>query len=121
MLYREGGVVSLLFREQAIGVGKFPAFYQERARSTTFDVVLLVRGKSDVVGRLMKEMEKSLKQNSQVKLDLKMENITAKTDNVGSWITGTTVKFGVACDVTVDSLAKGSRVLSQDCRTTDED
>lgn len=117
--YREGGVVSLWFREREIGVGEFPEFYNARANSTVFDVALRGRNADVVVDRLRKEKEKK-KQKANVKLSLKMENITARTDQVWTWITGI-VKLVVACDVTVDSLAaSGSRVLSQECRTTSE-
>ncbi|KAH7524420.1 hypothetical protein FEM48_Zijuj06G0117300 [Ziziphus jujuba var. spinosa] len=112
ILYKEGGEASLCFRKQEIALGKYPTFFQHHKNTTTFDLVL--HG-SDVV--LPKEMEKSMKNGSQkvhvflslnMKIPVRMKLWKLKTGSK---------KFGVACDVMVDTLAKGTRILSQECNT----
>lgn len=120
ILYEEGGAASLSVtqpnkRLETIAVGKFPAFYDMHGETTSFDVVF--HGSDDNVDRLTKKQLKS-KSKSDVKLYLEMK-VTARTE-VGTWKTGS-MKLRVACNVKLDSLTKGTRVImSKECRTSRE-
>lgn len=112
ILYKEGGVVSLSFRKQEIAVGKYPTFFHDHKNTTTLNLVL--HG-SNVA--LPKEIENGMKRESSkvhVLFTLKMK-LPSRT-KVWNLKTGTK-EFGVDCNVMVDTLAKGTSVLSQECRT----
>lgn len=113
ILYGEGGEASLCFRKQEIATGNYPAFLHRHGDTTAFD--LLLRG-SDVV--LPREIERSFANstagNRKLQVSLKMK-IPARM-NLWELKTGSK-KLGVACDVMVDALAKGTRLLSQECTT----
>ncbi|POO04022.1 Late embryogenesis abundant protein [Trema orientale] len=121
--YEEGGTASLSVgqpqRLETVGVGSYPAFYNPHGETTPFDVVL--RGSDESVDRVRKNkqlMIKSGKSKGEVKLYLKMK-VKVRTE-VGTWKTGS-VKLHVACNVVLDSFAKGTRtIMSEDCRTLRE-
>ncbi|KAL5559031.1 hypothetical protein UlMin_035242 [Ulmus minor] len=107
--YKKGGVTWLLYKKNKIASGNYPSFNQKHDNSTVFSVVL--RG---LKPELSKEIEKSLKR--EVSLSLMMK-VPARTEVV-TWNTGR-VELEIACQVKVDSLAKGhTRILSGQCHTT---
>ncbi|PON61588.1 Late embryogenesis abundant (LEA) hydroxyproline-rich glycoprotein family [Parasponia andersonii] len=121
--YEEGGTASLSVgqpqRLETVGVGTYPTFYNLHGETTPFDVVL--RGSDESVDRVRNNkqlMIKSGKSKGEVKLYLKMK-VTARTE-VWTWKTGS-MKLHVACNVVLDSFAKGTRtIMSEDCRTLRE-
>jgi hypothetical protein len=86
---------------------------QDHNNSTVFGI--LVRGSNNVV--LPTEIEKSMKTQKprvQVSFSLKMD-VMARM-RIGLLNSGS-MKLAVACDLTVDTLAKDTRILTQKCRT----
>jgi len=113
ILYKKGGVASLSFRQREIAKGSYPTFYQDHNNSTVFGI--LFRGSNNVV--LPTEIEKSMKTQKprvQVSFSLKMD-VMARM-RIGLLNSGS-MKLAVACDLTVDTLAKDTRILTQKCRT----
>ncbi|KAF5740214.1 hypothetical protein HS088_TW11G00280 [Tripterygium wilfordii] len=109
IIYKQGGHASLSFRQQEIATGKYPKFYQERDSSSLIGVLL--DGSKFV---LPKEIEKSRKSRGIVSLSLNMDvPISLKNGIFGA----KNAKLVVACDLTVDKLAKGGRVISEACQT----
>lgn len=100
----QGGVAFLSFRQREIGRGNYPSFYQGRDNSTVFGIVF--RGSNDVM--------KSQKPKAKVDFSLKMD-VVARV-RIGLLKSGS-FKLVVACDLTVDTLGKGTRVLTQKCDT----
>lgn len=117
--YEEGGAVSLSVgqpqRLETIGVGNYPAFYNVHGETTSFEVVIHVSDNN--VGRLRNKQLK-IKAKGDVKLYLKMK-VSARTE-VGTWKTGS-MRLLIACDITLDSFAKGTRkIKSKECHTLRE-
>ena len=110
--YKAGGVASLSFKQRGIAKGKYPSFKQDSKKSTSFRVDF--HG-SNIV--LPKEIEKSMKsQKPKIKVSLSLKMDVHARIRVGALHYGS-VKFVAACDFTVDTLAKNSRILSQKCHT----
>jgi uncharacterized protein YpmB len=110
--YKEGAVATLSFKQKEIAKGKYPTFYQDHKNSTVF--VIDFRG-SNVV--LPKKIEKSMKtQKPKVHVNLSLKMDVPIRWRIGSLNTGST-EFVVACDFTVDKLAKDTRIVSQTCHT----
>jgi hypothetical protein len=113
ILYKKGGVASLSFRQREIGRGNYPTFFQDHTNSTVFGIVF--HGSNEIM--LPREIEKSmksLKAKVQVSFSLKLD-VMARM-RIGILKSGS-MKFSVACDLTVDTLAKDTRVLEQKCHT----
>ncbi|KAJ4840331.1 hypothetical protein Tsubulata_023745 [Turnera subulata] len=112
--YKGGGVATLSFKEQKIATGKFPGFDQDPAGTKRLDVPL--KGSSKV-SSLPKPIQKAIKgagSKEGVELSLDMDipvkmqlNAVKKGD----------ANLKVSCIFKVDKLAKGSRILSQKCKT----
>ncbi|EEF48481.1 conserved hypothetical protein [Ricinus communis] len=102
ILYMQGGVASLLYKDQKMAAGKFPTFHQDNKNSTYIGIVL--KGQSI----------KGAKPKMHVSFSLKI-GIPAKM-KTSSFISGE-VKIVVKCEFMVDTLAKGTRILSQQCQT----
>ncbi|XP_041017099.1 NDR1/HIN1-like protein 13 [Juglans microcarpa x Juglans regia] len=114
ILYKEGGVASLSFRQREIGTGNYPTFFQDHTDSTVFGIIF--HGSNNVV--LPTEIEKSMNsqmQKVQVTFSIKMD-VPARLGNVGSLNRGS-IKFVVACYFTVDTLAKDTHIISRKCHT----
>ncbi|XP_022132124.1 NDR1/HIN1-like protein 13 [Momordica charantia] len=109
--FKQGGRASVSFKDQDVATGKFPAVRQPHDSSQ--DVALaLPTAKS-----LPKEIQKSFKNNKtkrHVSLTLYMK-LSAETKAAQTATRND--KFVVVCTFTVDSLAKASRILSQECDT----
>ncbi|XP_059461671.1 NDR1/HIN1-like protein 13 [Corylus avellana] len=114
ILYKKGGVASLSFRQREIGRGNYPTFFQDHKNSTVFGIVF--RGSNEIM--LPMEIERSVKNRKaklEVSFSLKMD-VMARM-RIGILKSGS-MKFAVACDLTVDTLAiKDTRVLAQKCHT----
>lgn len=114
ILYKEGGVASLSFRQREIAVGKYPNFYQDNKNSKQFRIVF--HGSNDIA-MLPTEIEQSMTSHYPkvlVTFSVKMD-IPARL-RIGQLNSGS-LTFVIACDVTVDTLAMDTRILSQKCRT----
>ncbi|KAK9272446.1 hypothetical protein L1049_002819 [Liquidambar formosana] len=110
--YQGGGGASLAFKKQKIATGKFPALHQEAEHSSTVKVVLTG---SDAA--LPLEIEKSMKdEKSKVPVSLALTmNVPVK---MIIWMMKTwSMDMAVSCNFRVSTLAKGTRVLSQQCQT----
>lgn len=114
ILYGEGGVAWLWFREEKIGSGTFPSFFQKNGKSTEVEIILGVDESEDGVNS-EKIQIRSKKSTSVVALSLEME--VPATVKKGIFSSGK-LKFGVRCDVVVDNLGKSNRILSEGCETT---
>ncbi|KAK7351174.1 hypothetical protein VNO77_10428 [Canavalia gladiata] len=110
--YKEGGHVSLSLRPKEIASGSYPSFHQTPHDSTPFGVTL----KASKAG-FPKEVEESItnhKHKVHVAFSLTI-HVPARM-KMGLLRSGT-MQFDVTCQVTLDSLAKTPRVLSQQCQT----
>lgn len=110
--YKAGGVASLSFKQRGIAKGKYPSFKQDSKKSTSFRVDF--HGSNIVLPKEIQKSMKSPKPKIKVSLSLKMD-VHARI-RVGALHYGS-MKFVAACDFTVDTLAKNSRILSQKCHT----
>lgn len=112
ILYKEGGDVSLSLRRQKIASGAYPTFYQAHQNSTMLGVTL----KGSTV-ELPKEVEESMTNGkSKVHVTFSLTMHVQTQMKMGLLHSGT-MKYDVTCHVTVDTLAKNTRVLSQQCET----
>ncbi|GFZ10037.1 hypothetical protein Acr_21g0006360 [Actinidia rufa] len=112
ILYDEGGDASLSFAQQEIATGKYPTFEQGPQNSTVFKMIL--RGSKLA---LPKEMEKSMESaNQKVHISLSISMGVPIRLRMGALKTGSK-KVYVSCNLTVDTLAKHNRILSQECHT----
>ncbi|XP_050213304.1 NDR1/HIN1-like protein 13 [Mercurialis annua] len=102
ILYVHGGIASLLHNNEKLATGKFPTFHQEESNLTEIGIVL--EGQNI----------ESAKPKTHVSLSLAME-IPAKM-KTSSFKTGE-VNFVIICEFAVDTLGKGTKLLSQQCHT----
>ncbi|XP_027339423.1 NDR1/HIN1-like protein 13 [Abrus precatorius] len=110
--YKEGGDVSLSLRRQQIALGSYPTFYQTPQNSTAFGVTL----KGSKVG-FPKEVEESMTNDkNKVHVTFSLTIHVPARMKMGLLHSGI-VKFDVMCQVTLDTLAKTSHILSQHCQT----
>lgn len=110
--YKEGGDVSLSLRRREIASGAYPTFYQAHDNSKEFGISLKASK-----GDLPKEVDKSMT-NKKKKVNVTFSlaiHIQARM-KMGLLRSGT-MKYEVTCRVKVDTLAKNTRVLSQQCET----
>ncbi|KAI4307372.1 hypothetical protein L6164_030571 [Bauhinia variegata] len=110
ILYKEGGSVSLSLRQQEIASGSYPSFYQGHGDSKVFGITL--KGSKSSL-----HDEKSMK-NDKSKVDVALSlSIHVQTQMKMGFLHNATMKYEVTCQVTVDTLAKGTtRILSQKCQ-----
>ncbi|KAK3425879.1 hypothetical protein EUGRSUZ_F02438 [Eucalyptus grandis] len=114
--YKQGGAVSLAFKQKAIAMGKFVAFDQDRKTSKAVDIVL--KGSNTA---LPKEMQKSLR-SKKTKNHLTFAlHVDAPARRKIGIIKGSSSRFVASCQFTVDKLGKDARVLSQKCQTERKD
>lgn len=111
--YEKGGDASLSFKEHKLATGNYPTFNQAYKNSKVFDIVL--HGSKTALPKEIDESLKSKKSNVHISLSLSMNNVQIKF--VIAEMTIATKKIDVSCNLTVDSLAKETRVLSQECNT----
>ncbi|XP_042517657.1 NDR1/HIN1-like protein 13 [Macadamia integrifolia] len=109
----KGGDASLSFKQNKISTGNPPAFSTEAKTSTRVRLVL-----SGLKGKLPSQLQKSMqgkgKKKESIALSL-LVNIPVKME-IGV-LTSWSMNMAVTCDLTVNTLAKGTRVLSQKCQT----
>jgi hypothetical protein len=111
ILYK-GGDTSLSLKRQNIASSAFPTFSQSHKNSTEFDVSL-----KGTTTTLPKEVEESMT-NHKNKLHVTFSlliNVQAQM-KMGLLHSGS-MKYNISCQVTVDTLAKNTRVVSQQCQT----
>jgi len=111
ILYK-GGDISLSLKRQKIASGAYPTFSQSNQNSTKFEVTL--KGSTT---KLPKEVEESVtndKRKVHVTFTL-LIHVQAQM-KMGLLHSGS-MKYDVSCQVTVDTLAKTTRVVSQQCQT----
>ncbi|KAL5076547.1 hypothetical protein RYX36_015531 [Vicia faba] len=111
ILYK-GGEVSLSLKRQKIASGDYPTFSQANQNSTNFEVTL----KSSTT-KLPKEVEES-KKNVKTKVRVTFSlSINVQTQMKMSLLQSGSRTYDVNCQVSVDSLAKTTKVVSQQCET----
>lgn len=111
ILYTEGGDVSLSLKNKKIASGDYPTFSQANQNSTNFDVTL----KSST--KLPKEVEES-KKNDKKKVHVTFSlSINVQAQMKLSLLQSGSMTYKVTCHVTVNSLAKTTKVVSQECET----
>ena len=112
ILYKEGGVISLSLKRQKVASGAYPTFSQSHQNSTQFEVTL-----KDSTTTLPKEVEESI-ENDKKKIHVTFFlSINFQAQMKMGLLRSGTMKYVVSCQVTVDTLAKNSRVVSQQCQT----
>ncbi|CAL5202878.1 unnamed protein product [Lathyrus oleraceus] len=112
ILYKEGGDVSLSLKKQKIASGEYPTFSQANQNSKSFEVTL--KGSTT---KLPKEVEES-KKNDKKKVRVTFSVlINVQTQIKLSLLQSRSMTYEVTCQVTVDSLAKTTKVVSQQCET----
>lgn len=113
ILYKEGGVASLRFKESQIAHGKYPSVHQGKKKTVAVPMVL--KGSNS---RLPEEMKKSLQTgNTKVHVSFLL-NISVPARMKSGFFSEQNSDIAVVCNFTVDTLAPGTRVLSQRCETT---
>ncbi|KAJ9167036.1 hypothetical protein P3X46_021718 [Hevea brasiliensis] len=112
ILYVQGGVASLFFEEQIMAAGKFPIFNQDENNSTEIGIAL--KGSKIMLPNNIKKSMKSTKPKVNLSFSLKM-NVPARM-KTNSFKIGDT-KLVIICEFKVDTLAKGTQILSQQCET----
>lgn len=113
--YKEGGSASLSLKKQKnnnIGSGSYPTFYQPHDDSTVFDVTLK-SAKPDFPKVVQESMAKG-KSKTRFVFSLAI-HVEAQ---MKMWLFQSgTMKYDVACQVTVVGLDKTARLVSQECET----
>ncbi|OWM79938.1 NDR1/HIN1-like protein 13 [Punica granatum] len=113
ILYKEGGVASLHFKNNDIADGKYPSLHQ--GKKNTAAVLMVLKGSNS---RLPEEIKESFKSgNTKVHVSFLL-NISVPARMKFGFFSERTSDVAVTCKFTVDTLARGSRVLSQSCHTT---
>lgn len=103
--FGDGGKSSLVFKNRVVGRGKYPSV-SIKPRETT-DVDLEMEAK--LSGDLQKELNNRTKKSMTLKVSVPME--------IKSWAKGKKKDVTIKCEFKVDSLAKSSQVLSEECQT----
>ncbi|CAK8566331.1 unnamed protein product [Lathyrus sativus] len=112
ILYKEGGDVSLSLKKKKIASGEYPTFSQANQNSTNFEVTL--KGSTT---KLPKEVQES-KTNGKKKVHVTFSlSINVQTHMKLSLLQRESVTYEATCHVTVDSFAKTTKVVSQQCET----
>lgn len=112
ILYKEGGKTSLSFEQKEVAAGTFPTFYQSKKNMTTSQLVL--HGSSDGSSKEIEESMKGAKSKPNLAFLLAIKVPARMT--VGLF-RKQDVNIVVSCNFEVDTLAEGTRILSQQCRT----
>ena len=114
ILYNGKGHVSLsLRRQENIASGAYPTFRQDSHDTTTFGLTLTSSSKAG----LPKEVEESVR-NDKKKVSVTFSlAIHALAHMKMGLLRSGTMKFDVTCKVKLDTLAKTTHVLSQQCET----
>ncbi|KAJ1406833.1 Late embryogenesis abundant protein [Sesbania bispinosa] len=108
--YKEGGVVSLALKRKEIASGAYPSFFQAHHNTSEFAVSL--KGSS---AKFPKEVDESMR-NEKKKVHVAFSlTIDVQTKMEMGLLRSGTMKYDVTCQVTVDTLAKATKVLSQQC------
>ena len=111
ILYKEG-YVSIYLKRQKIASGTYPTFSQAQQNSTEFEVTL--KGSTTT---LPKEVEESMK-NDKKKIHVTFSlSISVQAQMKLGLLRTRSMKYDVSCQVTVDTLAKTTSVVSQQCQT----
>ncbi|KAK3423603.1 hypothetical protein EUGRSUZ_F00299 [Eucalyptus grandis] len=112
ILFKEGGKSSLLFDQKEVAAGTFPTFYQSKKNTTTSQLIL--HDSSDGSSKEIEESMKGTKSKPNLALSLAIKVPARMT--VGLF-RKQDVNIVVSCNFEVDTLVKGTRILSQQCRT----
>ncbi|KAK7282801.1 hypothetical protein RIF29_11867 [Crotalaria pallida] len=110
--YKEGGDVSLSLKKKEIASGDYPSFYQAHDDSKEFRLALKASK-----GTLPKEVDESMT-SMKKKVHLTFKLTIQVPTQMNTWVLQSgTIIYDVTCQVKVDTLAKNTRVLSQECET----
>ncbi|KAF8023475.1 hypothetical protein BT93_F0855 [Corymbia citriodora subsp. variegata] len=112
ILYKEGGKSSLMFDQKEVAAGTFPTFYQSKKNTTTSQLVL--HDFSDGSSKEIQESMKGAKSKPNLAFSLAIKVSARMT--VGLF-RKQDVNIVVSCNFEVDTLAEGTRILSQQCHT----
>ncbi|XP_068641179.1 NDR1/HIN1-like protein 13 [Aristolochia californica] len=108
--YPTRGHATLSYKQTGIGTGKTPTLQQEHHESKSFRLVL-----AGTNVRLPPQVKKSMTNNRShvsVALVLSMRMpVKLKVGSITLWV----MQMSVKCDVTASTLAKGTKIKSQDC------
>ncbi|XXG39099.1 hypothetical protein AAC387_Pa01g0149 [Persea americana] len=111
--YESGGSASLEYKGLEIAHGKTPSFFQPNGDKTAFRLAL--KGLNVELPREIKRSFESTKgSKGSVTLTLTL-TVPVGVKMGGTWIRSR--KMVVGCDLTVNTLGKGSRVTSQECHS----
>ncbi|KAK4745193.1 hypothetical protein SAY87_011505 [Trapa incisa] len=117
VVYNEGGVASLHFKgstQSEIARGKYPSVQQ--GEKDTHLVSTVLKGSSS---QLPEQMKNSFKAEKKKKIHVSFVlNISVQVRMKFGFFKEEEKDIDVACNFTVDTLAQGTRVLSQSCQTT---
>ncbi|KDP22637.1 hypothetical protein JCGZ_15768 [Jatropha curcas] len=103
ILYKKEGVISLFFKQQKLAAAKFPHFLQNDNTSTA-KRILLKGSNTNWSSRTRGKVSLSLKMDIPVRM------------KISRFKTGDAV-LAIACDLTVDKLGKGLKLVSEKCKT----
>ncbi|RDY01950.1 NDR1/HIN1-like protein 13, partial [Mucuna pruriens] len=110
--YKDKSHVSLSLRKHEIASGAYPTFFQDPHDTRALGIVL--KGSK---ARLPKEVEESITNNKKkVHLTFSLAIQILAQMKIGLLHSGK-MDFDVMCKMNLDTLAKNSRVLSQQCET----
>ncbi|CAL0305552.1 unnamed protein product [Lupinus luteus] len=110
--YKEGGDVSLSLKQREIASGAYPSFYEAHDSSKEIRLALKA-SKYD----LPKEVNKSMK-NKKKKVNVTFTLTMKLHAQMKMWsLRSGTITYSITCQVKVDTLAKNTRVISQQCET----
>ncbi|KAK4751787.1 hypothetical protein SAY87_020585 [Trapa incisa] len=117
VLYKEGGLASLSFKgstKSQIARGKYPSLQQGKKDTDTVSTVL--KGSSSY---LPEEMKNSFKVGEKKKVHVSFVlNISVPVSMKFGFFREENSDMAVVCNFTVDTLARGTHVLSQHCQIT---
>lgn len=110
--YKNGSRVTLSLNGKQIAKGDYPALYQDPRDTTSFGITL--KGSKSGLPKKVEESVKSTKKKVPVPFSLAIQSRARM--KMGLLSSGT-MTFDISCKIKLDTLAKSTRVVSQQCQT----
>ncbi|KAL2339892.1 hypothetical protein Fmac_007832 [Flemingia macrophylla] len=112
ILYKDSGSVSLSLKQRNIASGTYPTLYQDPHVTTSFNVTL--EASKPGLPKVVEQSVKNEKEKVSVAFSLSIHFHARMKMGL---LRSRKMKFDVTCNVKMDSLAKTTRILSQQCQT----
>ncbi|CAK9174942.1 unnamed protein product, partial [Ilex paraguariensis] len=109
--YKSGGASSISFKQHVFAAGEYPSFSQEANNSTLVHVILA--GSKEALPREIEKSMNGTKSKTPVSLAMAI-NVPIKITSLVITL-NKELNLNVMCDFKANTLAKGTKILSQEC------